>query len=72
MDSIDTKNIFSVTAPLKKPEKKRWIAYKKTICLLILVGLSFLGNIASVVHFVFSNTKASENNGNIIEHLGLT
>jgi len=61
--------MFSVTASLKEPEKKRWIAYKKTICLLILVGALFLGNIASVVHCIFSTTKASKNNGNIIENL---
>jgi len=62
--------MFSATASLKELEKKQWIAYKKTIFLLILVGVLFLGNIATVAYCIFSNTKTSENKGNIIEHLG--
>jgi len=58
--------MFSVTSSLEGSEKKRWIAYKKTICLLILVGASILGNIATVVICVFSNTKSSENDGKML------
>jgi len=50
----------------RQVDKKKWIADKRTVFLLILVGASILGNIASGFGFywILSNA-ASKHHGNV-------
>jgi hypothetical protein len=53
-----------VTTSSNQPGKKRCICYKRTIFILILVGASILGLVATGVYWMLTNAEASERNGN--------
>ena len=61
---VDLKFALIVATSSKKQVEKRWIGDKRTVFLLILVGASILGNIASGVYWTLTNAKPSEPNGN--------
>ncbi len=56
--------IFPASAE-KQIRKRRWIGDKRTVCLLILVGASILGNIAAGIYWILTNVRTSEHRGNI-------